>query len=109
MNLWKPTTGGWLTILNCVGWVMIAAVPIRWWHYPDASYCVLISLWFVLSLPVAWLVFIPGGGFRSDRAGIVATCCLIGFNSFFWGYGLAVLLRQFRGKRLQLSTDESKA
>lgn len=100
MDHWKPTAGGWLTMLNCVGWLILAAAPTIWWRWYCPS---LHGVWLALSLPVAWICFTPPMGFRWNHAGIVATCCVIGFNSFLWGYGLAALLRGFR--RGSLETD----
>jgi hypothetical protein len=91
MIQWKPTLGGWLTMLNCIGWLILATLPSNWWRWP---YPALHSCWLALSLPVAWICFTPTMGFRRDHVGIAATCCVVGFNSFLWGYGLAALLRR---------------
>ena len=71
-----------LTLLSA--WLILAAAPTNWWRW---YYPYLHCLWLALSLPVAWTCFTPAMGFRWNHAGIVATCCVIGFNSFLWGYG----------------------
>jgi hypothetical protein len=76
-------------MLNAIGWLVAALVGQTGEHYPYLG----ISI-FLLALPVAWLFVSPPAGIPSE-IDIVAACCLIGLNSFLWGYGLAAILRRW--------------
>lgn len=97
MKSWKLTTGGWLSILNGVGWLILVAVS-KTGAWKSSFYLVLFMSMTVLSLPVAWIPLLPGM-LPWDARGIVVTSCVIGLNSFLWGYGLAAILRSMTRRR----------
>lgn len=86
----KPTLGGWLTMLNAVGWVAFVAIA-RFGQIPD-----FIAMTFVVvfGLPLGCLCLMPGVGASFGR---IPSVIAFGCNSFIWGYTIAAMYSAFRG------------
>ena len=80
-----PTRGGWLTMLNCGFWVLVALY--------QSSFGPWMFLPFVLfSLPLAFPVGTLMSMVLRGREETIAWCILVGLNSVAWGYSVSSIL-----------------
>jgi hypothetical protein len=88
----SPTLGGWLSIFNCIFWLGLTVIYRLGFDVATIlGERVFVYSMFVMSLPVAWVFFLPSlGGAAVERA---IALVMLGCNSFLWGYSVAALVR----------------
>ena len=93
--LGMPTRGGWLTLVNCGFWVLVALYQSSFGPWLFLPY-VLFAL--PLALPVGTLLSMV----LPRREETIAWCILVGLNSVAWGYAVSWILSapaRVRGRR----------
>jgi len=92
-----PDRGGRLAIVNMLLWVVVMQLQ------PGPIF----GLALLLSPPVAIWFILPMHSL--DAGGIVILCCIIGVNSFPWGYGFSWLILITVERRARLEAQRRAA